>query len=111
MAQRDAERFNGLEWTQVAEIDEGKPQVGHVPHPQRAYIKAWLVMIEAGCGYMTHLHTYLSEHRALVWLIGFRLTPAESATRLGFDVVGSLPTVRHLRRKLPSLRRYPQNEC
>ena len=103
MAQRYAERFNGLDWTQVAEIDEGKPQVGHLPHPQRAYIKAYLVMIEEGFAYMTQLHKYLSEHPALVWLLGFRLKPAESATRLGFDVVGSLPTVRHLRRKLPSL--------
>jgi hypothetical protein len=103
VAQRYEERFRGLDWTQVAEIDEDKPQVGHLPHPQSAYIKAYLVMIDEGFGYMTHLHQYLSEHPALVWLLGFRLKPAEQPTGVGFDVVGSLPTVRHLRRKLPRL--------
>jgi len=103
VAQRYEERFKQLDWTQVVEIDEGEPHVGHLPHPQNAYIKAYLVKIEEGFAYMTQLHKYLSEHAALVWLIGFRLKPAAPPEVVGFDGRGSLPTARHLRRKLRTL--------
>ena len=87
----------------MAEINENERRRGHLPHPQGAYIKAYMVMIEEKLKYMTELHKYLKEHPALVWLIGFRLQPGIQPALVGFDVVGSLPTARHLRRKLRTL--------
>lgn len=104
VAQRFERRFEQLDWGQVAEIDEQQARRGHLPHPEAAYLKAYLVMLEEGFVYITQLHRYLSEHPALVWLIGFRLKPAAHLTGVGFDVLGSVPTARHLRRKLRTLK-------
>jgi len=59
-------------------------------------------MIEEKLDYMTELWRYLNDHPALVWLLGFRLVPDE-ANIYRFDVVRSLPSVRHLRRKFCAL--------
>lgn len=103
VAQRYEKRFEQLDWTQVVEINENEVRRGHLPHPQAAYIKAYRVMIEAKMEFMTQLHRYLKEHAALVWLIGFRIRRASPDEGKGLAVAGSLPTVRHLRRKLRTL--------
>ena len=51
---------------------------------------------------MGKLRTYLLEHPALVWSLGFPLV-ADPTAPLGFDVAGSVPTRRQLGRVLRDL--------
>jgi hypothetical protein len=102
VAQRYEAMFEMLDWTVVAEKDDRVAQRGRLPHPESAYIKALLVMIEEKHDYVTDMHDYLREHPALVWVLGFRLKP-EAASPYGFDIAQSLPSPGHLRRKLRSI--------
>jgi hypothetical protein len=102
VAQRYEELFGWLAWDRVPEKDDNLPQRGRLPHPAAAYIKAYLVMVNQKIDYQTDLREYLCDHPALVWLIGFRLV-ADAHSPYGFDVVASVPSVRHLRRQLGRL--------
>lgn len=102
VVQRYEELFGWLDWRIVPEKDDNLPQQGRLPHPAAAYIKAYLVMVNQKLDYQTDLYDYLCDHPALVWLIGFRLVAAERSP-YGFDVAASVPSARHLRRKLSAL--------
>jgi hypothetical protein len=102
VAQRYEAFFEYLDWTKVPERDESRQWPGRLPHPETAYIKAYLVMICEGKEYMTDLRRYLIEHPPLVWLLGFRVKP-DRVSPYGFDIEASVPTDRHLRRKLRKL--------
>jgi hypothetical protein len=69
------------------------------PVPYRPFAAACLVKLEEDKAYMSRLHTYLVEHPALVWLLGFPLVPS-ARFPWGFDAEASLPTKRHLTRML-----------
>ena len=60
---------------------------------------AELIRLNEGLTSMGHLHRFLLEHPGLVWLLGFPLQPAPHHA-LGFNVLGSLPTARHLTQML-----------
>lgn len=102
VAQRYEELFRWLDWSVVGEKDDSLPQPGRLPHLAAAYLKAYLVMVNQKPEYHTDLYNYLRDHPALVWLIGFRLV-ANAGSPYGFDVASSVPTARHLRRKLGTL--------
>jgi hypothetical protein len=102
VAQRYTELFEWLDWSIVPEKDDSMPQRGRLPHPEAAYIKAYLVMVQQKLTYHTELYDYLCDHPALVWVIGWRLV-ADQTSVYGFDVAASVPTARHLRRKLGQL--------
>jgi hypothetical protein len=102
VAQRYEELFEQLEWSGALEKDDRLPQRGRLPHPEAAYIKAYLVMVNENFDYKTDLYAYLCDHPALVWVVGFRLV-AEATSVYGFDVAASVPGARHLRRKLGAL--------
>lgn len=84
-----------------AEVEAQNPR-GRLPHPERAYVQAYLVMLEEHHQHVSHLHRYLLEHPALVWALEFRLVP-DSRNGLGFNLEKSVPSVGHLRRKLRAL--------
>lgn len=69
------------------------------PVPFRPFAAACLVKLDAGQRYMARFRTYLVEHPALVWLLGFPLAPSRQFP-WGFDADVSLPTARHLTRML-----------
>jgi hypothetical protein len=104
VAQHYEDLFEWLEWSAVPENDDSLPRRGRLPHPEAAYIKAYLVMVNQKLDYHTDLYDYLCDHPALVWLIGFRLV-ADKHSPYGFDVAASVPSARHLRRKLGTLDR------
>jgi hypothetical protein len=99
VAKRYEELFGKLDWTSVPEKDDTQPQTGRLPHPEAAYIRAYLVMVNEKLTYHTDVYDYLCDHPALVWMIEWRLV-ADATSVYGFDVAASLPTARHLRRKL-----------
>ncbi len=100
VAMRYLRLLGPLDWGRFPErdleTDWGAPTV-----PYAAFAAACLVKLDQQLVYMSHLHRYLAEHPALVWILGFPLVPA---TRYpwGFDVQASLPTLRHFTRLLRS---------
>lgn len=95
--------FAHLEWTSIQERDEKRPWPGRQkPHPQHAYVKAWLVKSIEGMTYMTDLRHFLVKHPLLVFAMGF-VPVADEQSPYGFDVEATVPTARWLRRKLQLL--------
>ena len=64
--------FSVLNFEVVPERDESKPWPGNPPHPERAYVKAQLVMIREKIEYHTELRRFLVRHPDLVLRLGFR---------------------------------------
>jgi len=91
--------FSVLDFEVVPERDESKPWPGRRPHPERAYVKAQLVMIREKIEYHTELRRFLVQHPALVLRLGFRPV-VDPASPWGFDVERTVLCARHLRRKL-----------
>jgi len=94
--------FASLHFEGVPEREEKHPWPGNPPHPQRAYAKALLVRINEGLKYATHLRNFLVKHPALVLRLGFRpvIDSTASTQPFGFNVKRTVPSARHLRRKL-----------
>jgi hypothetical protein len=91
--------FAPLQWDVVPERNVHKPHPGRTPHPQQAYVKAWLIKQREKCSSMAMLRRLLVRHPRLVLALGFRAVPApESPYR--FDVEKTVPTARWLNQKL-----------
>jgi hypothetical protein len=90
-----------LDWDRFPERDLernwGTPVVPYSP-----FVAAGLVKIDQHLHSMARLRHYLVDHPALVWVLGFPLTPS-STYSWGFDVNASLPTHRHLTRMLRTM--------
>jgi hypothetical protein len=102
VAQKYLALLSPLEWAKLPERDPDQPWPGPTPHPRAAYVAAFLIKLAEQKRYMSDLRDYLAEHPALVWLVGFRLTPSVNFA-WGFDVQASLPTARHFSRVLREL--------
>jgi hypothetical protein len=91
-----------LDWDHFPERPLDHPWPGTAPAPRAPYVAAYLIKLNEGKRYMSDLRSYLLEHPALVWLIGFPLVPDPHA-QYGFDVAASLPDRRQLGRVLREL--------
>lgn len=93
VAMRNLDLLGPLDWERVPERelarDWGQPIL-----PQTAQLAAWLVGLNDGRSSAGALHTYLVEHPALIWLLGFPLAPAPNDP-LGFNAQASLTTPQH----------------
>jgi hypothetical protein len=98
VAMRYLRLLGPLDWGRFPErdleTDWGTPTV-----PYASFAAACLVKLDQQLVYMSHLHRYLVDHPALVWILGFPLVPS-SDHAWGFDVAASLPTARHFTRML-----------
>jgi len=98
VAMRYLRLLEPLDWGRFPErdieTDWGAPTV-----PYASFAAACLVKLDQQFAYMSHLHRYLVEHPALVWVLGFPLVPSIRYP-WGFDVQASLPTPRHFTRML-----------
>jgi transposase len=63
---------------------------------------ACLIRLEQRMCYTSQLVSYLRDHPALIWLLGFPLTP-DKHHPFGFDPVASLPSQRQFNRRLRGL--------
>lgn len=104
VANRYQALFDRLDWSELDNLTIS-PAKGRLPHPESAYIKAFLVMIAEKFCYITDLHRFLCDHPALIWVIGFRLVPLATSP-YGFNIRKTVPCDRHLRRKLAQLDRH-----
>jgi hypothetical protein len=91
-----------LDWAHFPERPTHRPWPGKAPAPRAPYVAAYLVKLNEGLRYMSTLRAYLTEHPALVWLLGFPLVP-DPAAPCGFDVEASLPDRRQFGRILREL--------
>ena len=75
----------------------GQPTV-----PYAAFTAACLLQLNEHLIHMSDLRTYLREHPAFIWLLGFPLVP-DRAHPYGFSPEASLPTQRHFTRLLRTM--------
>jgi hypothetical protein len=98
VARRYLHLLGPLAWDQFPErnlrLTRGFPPVPYAP-----FVAACLIKLDQQFSYMSQLRQYLLDHPALVWLLGFPLTPSTSFP-WGFDAAASLPTHRHFTRML-----------
>ena len=102
VARRYLELLGPLDWEHFPERPANRPWPGPTPAPRAPYVAAYLVKLNEGLKSMGHLRRYLLEHPALVWIVGFPLTP-DPAAPYGFDSARSLPSRRQLGRVLRDL--------
>jgi hypothetical protein len=82
--------FSLFEWSLVEQWQAQRSRRGRPPHPQSAYLKAFLVRITEGLIYTSQLRDFLVKHPLLVIELGFHLELDASAP-YGFDVEHTLP--------------------
>lgn len=88
-----------LDW---AAFPEAPYRRGVHAAPLAPVVAAFLVKLDKGLKSMGQLRAELVAHPALTWVLGFPLVPTD-AYSWGFDVDRSLPTHRHLNRRLRKL--------
>jgi hypothetical protein len=102
IVQRYRALFALLDWQVLPNPSPERSRPGKRPHPESAYIKAFLVKISAGYEYCSQLRTFLVEHPLLVLELGFR--PVLNCTLpSGFDVQRTVPSQRWFREKQRTL--------
>ena len=91
--------FSLFDWSLVEQWQDQRSSRGRPPHPESAYIKAFLVRIKEGLIYTSQLRDFLVNHPLLVIELGFHLELDPSAP-YGFDVERTLPCRYWLTEKL-----------
>ena len=76
VARKYLDLLGPLDWDHFPERDPNRPWPGPQPAPRAPYVAAFLVKLDQGKRYMTHLRDYLVQHPALVWILGFKLAPS-----------------------------------
>lgn len=91
-----------LPWHQFPERPTDRAWPGPRPQPRAPFVAAYLIQLHEGKRYMSDLRTYLIEHPALVYWLGFPRVP-DVASPYGFDVTATVPKRRHLSTVLRTL--------
>jgi hypothetical protein len=107
VAQKYLKLLGDLAWDNFPERATNRAWPGPKPHPRAPFVAAYLVKINEGQEYMSNLRTYLVEHPALVWVLGFELEP-DASSLWGFDVEASVPSRKQLGQVLRDL---PNEHC
>jgi hypothetical protein len=98
----DSCRAHSLPWDQFPERATDRPWPGPKPEPRASFAAAYLVKLHEDKRWMSDLRTYLIEHPALVYWLGFARVPDPTA-RHGFDVAATVPKRRQFGAVLRSL--------
>ncbi len=102
VAQKYHALLGPLDWAHFPERPTDRPWPGPRPAPRAPFVAASLVKLHEQKPSMGALRTYLVEHPALVWLLGFPLVADPTAPH-GFDVHASVPPRRQFNRVLREL--------
>jgi hypothetical protein len=94
--------LGSLDWANFPERSAHRAWPGPTPALRAPFVAAFLVKLEEQKRYMSDLRKFLVNHPAIVWILGFPLTPSQHFS-WGFDVEASLPTARHFGRVLRTL--------
>lgn len=101
IALRYQELLGSLAWDALPRRNPKWPAPGPIV-PYSAFLAACLVKIDQHQVSMGQLRTFLVDHPALVWLLGFPLVSSRHSP-WGFDADASLPTQRHFTRLLRTI--------
>ena len=102
VARKYLDLLGSLDWEHFPERDRHRPWPGATPAPRAPFVAAYLVKLDQDKRYMSDLRSYLVDHPALVWVLGFPLV-ASAAQPWGFDVKASVPSRKQLGRVLRKL--------
>jgi len=91
--------FALLDWSTVERWQAQHSSRGRPPHPESAYLKAFLIRIREGLLYTSQLRRYLLKHPLLVIELGFDLA-LDAEHPYGFVLEQSVPCEAWLRTKL-----------
>jgi hypothetical protein len=94
--------FALLEWPLVEQWQAQRSTRGRPPHPESAYLKAFLIRLREGFACTTQLRRFLVKHPLLIFDLGFHLHLDANAP-YGFDLEHTLPCTSWLREKLRTL--------
>ena len=94
--------FSCLDWSLLDQWQAERSSRGRPPHPESAYLKAFLVRLREGLSYTSQLRRFLLKHPLLVIELGFHLELDPTAV-YGFDCQQTLPSEVRLRQKLRTL--------
>jgi hypothetical protein len=94
--------LGSLPWQQFPERPTDRPWPGPKPEPRAPFAAAYLVKLHEDKRFMSELRTYLTEHPALVYWLGFARVSDPTAP-YGFDVAATVPKRRHFSTVLRSL--------
>jgi len=94
--------FSCLDWSLLDQWQAERSSRGRPPHPESAYLKAFLVRLREGLSYTSQLRRFLLKHPLLVIELGFHLELDPTAA-YGFDCQQTLPSEVRLRQKLRTL--------
>jgi hypothetical protein len=83
-----------LPWHQFPERPTDRPWPGPQPDPRAPFVAAFLVKLHEHKRFMSDLRTFLLEHPALVYWLGFARVPDPTAPH-GFDLAATVPKRRH----------------
>ncbi|NTU85747.1 MAG: hypothetical protein HGA45_41535 [Chloroflexales bacterium] len=98
--------LGSLPWADFPERPSNRPWPGPTPDPRVSFVAAYLVKLHEDKRFMSELRTYLCEHPALVYWLGFPRVPDPTAPH-GFDVAATVPKRRRLSTVLRSLPNAP----
>src|SRR5262249_10867143 len=68
-----------LPWAEFPERPTNRPWPGSSPAPRAPFVAAYLIKLHEGKRWMSDLRTYLIEHPALVYWLGFKRVADERA--------------------------------
>ena len=102
VAQKYRALLGALDWAHFPERPTDRPWPGKQPAPRASFVAAYLVKLHEQKRSMGQLRSFLVEHPALVWLLGFGLVSEPGAPH-GFNVTASVPSRRQLSRVLREL--------
>ncbi len=91
-----------LPWADFPERPQDHPWPGPHPDPRAPFVAAYLVKLHEGKRFMSDLRTFLIQHPALVYYLGFERV-LDPAAPHGFDVAASVPKRRHFSSVLRTL--------
>ncbi|HEU0002179.1 MAG TPA: hypothetical protein VFQ36_14855, partial [Ktedonobacteraceae bacterium] len=91
--------FASLDWSLVDSWQARRSARGRPAHPERAYLKAFLVRLREGLLFTSQLRRFLLTHPLFVIELGFELH-LDATQPYGFDVARTVPSEQWLRQKL-----------
>jgi len=83
-----------LPWDRFPERTTDRPWPGPKPDPRVSFVAAYLIKLHEGKRWMSDLRTYLIEHPALVYWLGFDRV-ADLTAPHGFACASTVPKRRH----------------